>query len=167
MTVYTYKDLEAAGLAERWRCVNIIDNYELPVAQSAASEISYTQTVRVLEDIVNIITEAEDTAMHVALRSSVTLVAKGVPVSAAEVPMPKPATYLSDNGLWCNEPVALRDEPAFFSGEMQQYGDAREAAGYAAGVAACQDALADACCVAEIPDSKYESLMIALRGEVK
>lgn len=57
VTIYTYKDLEAAVLAERWRCVNIIDNYELPVAQSAASEISYAQTVRVLEDIVNIITE--------------------------------------------------------------------------------------------------------------
>lgn len=57
MTVYTYKDLEAAVLAERWRCVSIIDNYELPVAQSAASETSYTQTVRVLEDIINIITD--------------------------------------------------------------------------------------------------------------
>ena len=55
----------------------------------------------------------------------------------------------------------------YTAAKVRTYGDAREAAGYAAGVAACQDALADACCAAEIPDSKYESLMIALRGEVK
>jgi len=50
-----------------------------------------------------------------------------------EVPMPEPAAYLADNGLWCNEPMSPRYEPAYFSGEMQKYGDAREAAGYAAG----------------------------------
>ncbi len=79
------------------------------------------------------------------------------PVSAAEVPMPqgyaeRPSDYTG--GIWIES-------------QMRTYGDTREAAGYARGVAACLDALADACCAAEIPDSKYESMMIALRGEVK
>ena len=77
-----------------------------------------------------------------------------------ELPMPQPDTHCYDDDVgrdvWSHSPE-----------QMRTYGEQCRAAGYAAGLAACQDALADACCAAEIPDSKYESLMIALRGEVK
>ena len=77
-----------------------------------------------------------------------------------ELPMPQPDTHCYDDDVgrdvWSHSPE-----------QMRTYGEQCRAAGYAAGLAACQDALADACCAAEIPDSKYESLMIALHREVK
>jgi len=117
--------------------------------------------------------EAEQQALNAALWSSVKVIAKGVPVG--EVPMPEAAfgrLSLRPSGVWVTDKRGMR---AFDDDQMQTYGDAREAAGYAAGVAAERERTLNQC-IAHIetiddgdsPAYRHcQEALSALRGEVK
>lgn len=172
------RDLQRTALLDYVR--NIIAERDALIADNERLSGLYEQAVKGRADMRSALRDAraaaphpvgaaEDEALTSALRASVKVVAKGVPVSAADAPMPE-----SDYRLLTPDST----ETVWNRGHMRQYGDAREAAGCAAGVAASiaviEKLIADHKAATKECDDNgcdivaaWETAVRYLRGEVK